>query len=894
MRTRFMLLCMFALGFCNFAVADTFSKDASSQYESTVMQLQKSWNAWANAGVSATQIEVVDLEKGQLTKAYQAGKSYQVNVTNWLASAGKNQFQVAAIDANGQAVGSWQQDTQKAGWVDFSTAVAEANTASFVWTAPASVQGNVELLFVSNQSQLNSIQMAEQFFAGAPINTFPYTETFNGASFCNNVTFSCPDDCAAQTPADWVQGTNGVDDADDFRIINAGTPSGGTGPDNGNGDAGFYLYCEASGCATNSSTIFSPQFDLTGLGTPIFRYHTYLYGGDLDATSGIFVEISNDGGMTYVPLDAQTGPQVQTGIGEEWTRTDVDLSAYLNQTVQFRVTGTTGTDFEGDVAFDDVFVGNMPTCIEPSAFTILGVGINSVDLDWTPSGTESSWTIEVGAPGFMPGTGAEVASANPTGNPAAVGGLMAATDYEAYIKSNCGFTEESVWVGPVSFLTACDVFNAPYVETFDNGGSIPVCWTNNGLENWLFNNVGTGHINNVGNFLDGTDFVDVTQGDGANGYFAWVDDSAPHNVGTELISPFINTGALTNPGVIFWYASNNEGETNVDFSVDVWDGTAWNDDMFTSNTNTVDWEQVFIDLSPLTITGPIQVRFVVDENNGTDFDDDLAIDQMSVENLPSCLPPTGVTAANVSDMGVDISWTAEPSATSYVIEWGVAPLTPGSGMTQIASTTMGSITGLMADTEYDVFVYSDCAGDPSGPTIAPTSFTTLCAVFTTPYFENFDDGGVLDNCWTLQGAEPWNVDAQAPAFGHVNDNDSFICGDPFTDNTVGDGATGYFVWVDDSAPASTDTWLISPLVDMTGVASPTLTFYYASNNEGFTNVDFSVDLWDGSQWIEDVFFSNTNTADWDYAVVDLSANLPFSGPIQVRFDIDENNGGDFY
>ena len=65
-----------------------------------------------------------------------------------------------------------------------------------------------------------------------------------------------------------------------------------------------------------------------------------------------------------------------------------------------------------------------------------------------------------------------------------------------------------------------------------------------------------------------------------------------------------------------------------DFSVNIWDGATWNNAVYTSNTNTAGWVQVFIDLSTLTITGPIQVQFVVDENNATDFYDDIALDDV--------------------------------------------------------------------------------------------------------------------------------------------------------------------------------------------------------------------------------------------------------------------------
>src|SRR5690606_4659406 len=155
-------------------------------------------------------------------------------------------------------------------------------------------------------------------------------------------------------------------------------------------------------------------------------------------------------------------------------------------------------------------------------------------------------------------------------NPHNVTGLAPQTAYEYYVRADCGL-DSSTWSGPYSFTTACGPFVvAPWTENFENAGTIPVCWNQgtSNAEDWLFANAGgSNHIGNNG-VLGGA----TTSGN----YFAWVDDSSPQSIGTTLESPFIDVSNLINPTLKFFLISNNEGHTNVSFSVDVWDGAAWN------------------------------------------------------------------------------------------------------------------------------------------------------------------------------------------------------------------------------------------------------------------------------------------------------------------------------
>ena len=81
---------------------------------------------------------------------------------------------------------------------------------------------------------------------------------------------------------------------------------------------------------------------------------------------------------------------------------------------------------------------------------------------------------------------------------------------------------------------------------------------------------------------------------------------------------------------------------------------------------------------------------------------------------------------------------------------------PGTGTTVNAATNSITLTGLNHSSDYDVYVYTVCAGlNDTSINSNRARFTTPCDVATLPYFENFDncaDPGTtrspLPNCWS--------------------------------------------------------------------------------------------------------------------------------------------------
>ncbi|GLB54139.1 hypothetical protein NBRC110019_31800 [Neptunitalea chrysea] len=667
----------------------------------------------------------------------------------------------------------------------------------------------------------------------------PYTEGFeNGGSIPS---------CWEQGDAngeDWVFATSGG------HIGNGGTISGATVTGN------YFAYVDDSATHNTGTTLLTPFVDVSALTTPALSFYM----------------ISDNEGYTNVDfsVDFYDGATWNTAIytsntnKTSWTKIYLDLSGYtISGAVQVRfiIDENNGSDFYDDVAIDDVSFDELPPCLDPTDLVATSISDTEATVSVTQTGTYSGFTLEYGPAGFTLGTGTQVTV---TSFPYTITNLTEQTDYEFYVQTDCGGGDTSNWSAVAgTFTTICSPIVAPYTEPFSS--SIPTCWAQgdaNG-ENWIFSTTG-GHVGNAGTLSGNT---------ASDNYFAYVDDSATHNTGTTLLTPLVDVSALTTPALSFYMISDNEGYTNVDFSVDLYDGATWNTAIYTSNTNKTSWTKIYLDLSGYTISGAVQVRFIIDENNGSDFYDDLAIDDVSFDELPTCIEPFDVMVDSYSDTTATISLLQTGTAAGYNVEYGTPGFTQGTGTSIAVTGNPFSITSLAQDTDYEFYVQADCGGGDTSIWVGPYSFTTLCSAVAAPYYTDFENSGSLPTCWRQgdSNSEDWVFSTSA----------SYV--------DAGSPSEGYFAYVDDSSPNNTATTLYSPLFDVSTLTTPSLYFYLFSDNDTDANVDFSVDVFDGTTWTDDVYTLSTDVTGWQYTLVDLSSYVT-AGVVQVRFVVDENNG----
>jgi hypothetical protein len=131
---------------------------------------------------------------------------------------------------------------------------------------------------------------------------------------------------------------------------------------------------------------------------------------------------------------------------------------------------------EDGIYLDQITVELSPACPAPNALTTTNISTTTAQLDWTPVGTATLWEVKYGPPGFDPATAGTLISgiaAHPyTLNPP----LNPNTNYDWYVRTDCGGGIKSTWAGPGSFRTLCSDATIPFSESFDGATFTPDCW----------------------------------------------------------------------------------------------------------------------------------------------------------------------------------------------------------------------------------------------------------------------------------------------------------------------------------------------------------------------------------------------------------------------------------
>ncbi|MDB0020762.1 T9SS type A sorting domain-containing protein, partial [bacterium] len=304
--------------------------------------------------------------------------------------------------------------------------------------------------------------------------------------------------------------------------------------------------------------------------------------------------------------------------------------------------------------------------------------------------------------------------------------FIAETDYDVYVQADCGSSLTSAWVGPFSFTTICSPV-ANITENFDAATAIPNC----------FGTVVVGTSN--------TGVVLNAPPTGNNSIYLKKYQSPETAI---LLLPPVSTLGNDYRLKFSVYNASASGSGVMDV------GTVDANDNFTSfqqitiNSNRV-WETQRIDFSSYTGS---DVRVAITGLYNATASASFLLSQTLIDNVvweqnPSCFEPYAIVANNLTATSADVSWTAGGTETAYNFEYGPSNYTLGStaGTSSVVqSSTNTSITGLTANTSYDVYVQSDCGFGTSSTDVStwegPFSFTTFVGPHVLPLSEDFESG----------------------------------------------------------------------------------------------------------------------------------------------------------
>jgi len=415
------------------------------------------------------------------------------------------------------------------------------------------------------------------------------------------------------------------------------------------------------------------------------------------------------------------------------------------------------TDF-GETEDYIINIVGPPACIKPSNVGLTALGSTSATISWTAPtpGPASGYEWEVRTSG-APGSGATGLAANGTTGAgvttANVPGLLSNSSYNLYVRSVCTpGTVFSLWSRPVAFATPCTfVTSFPFIETFETTSPTVDCWNNlhvNGTTDWSYE-AGAGNGGEVTTAHSGSRNA-AFYGDGTGDI-------------TKLVSPPFNFSGIGAGGAVlrFWYSNQlwdfDQNELRVYYKTSTF-GT-WTlipGAVYDNTKNIGDWTEVELAL-PGSTTGEYYIAF-----EGTElFGYGITVDDVWVGPVPTCNRPTAVMATGATSSTIEVSFTS--TGNDFIVEYGAPGFTPGTGAAAGAGGTIVTgtasplaITGLPANTDYDVYVRRVCSvSDYSDNVLSKTR--TQCAATNVPYIQDFT--GVtspnIPGCTSLQDFNGW-------------------------------------------------------------------------------------------------------------------------------------------
>lgn len=168
-----------------------------------------------------------------------------------------------------------------------------------------------------------------------------------------------------------------------------------------------------------------------------------------DGASNLLVEIC------FTPTNPSAGNFESFNASVQWTEAlPFNASRTFRDNNVSNVCGTSIPAQFGDPNTRPVLALRF-SCVPPTQLNLYSLSSVSAGLQWTaPSGNPPMYQYEIGAPGFQPGSGNAILSGITADTSILFQNLAPQTNYDVWVRSDCGGDQFSPWIGPLSFGTA--------------------------------------------------------------------------------------------------------------------------------------------------------------------------------------------------------------------------------------------------------------------------------------------------------------------------------------------------------------------------------------------------------------------------------------------------------
>ncbi|TDS51430.1 choice-of-anchor J domain-containing protein, partial [Myroides indicus] len=451
----------------------------------------------------------------------------------------------------------------------------------------------------------------------------------------------------------------------------------------------FYNY-DYSEVIESDDWLISPTFTLDS--GKIYRLKYHYRGYSYNDTSNFEVLVSNSG---IKPANFTT-ELVKDKVykNDNYLEEKVFISGLSGSVnIAWHISGT-GTKY---TYIDNVFVEEVVGCPEPLNLDAKNIETKKATISWSDDFGASKWeyVVQKAGEGSPTGSGTVTTQKENAVTADASGTLLEPnTDYEYYVRTDCGNGEYSIWAGPFVFVTLCDIYTAPFWEGFNSDSKTARCWEiidadDDGYAVWELYNYG------------------MYEGDGVMSFSG---SGSPSD--DWLISP---TTTLDGGMYVLKYhyqaynyydnkfevlASIN-GTDTADFTKVIKPSQTYKNDKYKE-------EVIFFS----GVTGDANIAWRVTTSGYSS----IYLDNVHLKKVETCPEPYYIKISNQTSSGMDVEWQQDGGVTSWevlVVEYGEDETATPVQTTTIAGTPKATLTGLPSGKGYSVYVRAKCTDGKS-------------------------------------------------------------------------------------------------------------------------------------------------------------------------------------
>lgn len=374
---------------------------------------------------------------------------------------------------------------------------------------------------------------------------------------------------------------------------------------------------------------------------------------------------------------------------------------------------------------DNVFIEEVTGCPEPLKLKAEDESIDSATISWEDDEGGLTWEyfVQKSGKGIPTTSGTSTNSkTNAVKKEQSGVDLVPNTDYEFYVRTMCKGGGTSIWRGPVSFVTLCSVYDAPFWEGFNKNSKTTRCWT---IVNKKGETTPLGITWKVNPSYEAPQEGDQMLQFGVSG-------SNKESYDDWLISPAIDLDG-GNYVLRYYYKTSEQANLNNEFEVllstDGIETSKFTTVLVPKNNYHLDGfveQVVFVN----GVKGAVNLAWhIVSQNTSYSY---MFIDNISITKVENCEEPYYVKVTENPTNGFDVEWQQNGA----VNEWEVVVVNYGddeSGTavvkTIITGTPKTTITGLDTGKAFTVYVRAKCTdGKNFGDWSTPVDIATKVEV----------------------------------------------------------------------------------------------------------------------------------------------------------------------